>query len=169
MMLREGDIEIDFSKADSAKRFDDVNHGLSHCMKAVDFVIEFQDRILFIEVKDPQNPKAKPKQVQEFIDGLQSNKLVNDVLTSKCRDSFLYEQAMGNLTKPVYYLILVGLDSLTEADLSHQTDLLRRQIPVDGPVGNPWPNKFIHGCAIFNLYTWKSNLPQFPVSRITQA
>ena len=48
MILREGHIEFDFSRANSAKRFDDVNHGLSYCMKAVDFIVESQDKILFI-------------------------------------------------------------------------------------------------------------------------
>ncbi|MDM8525165.1 hypothetical protein QUF80_17480 [Desulfococcaceae bacterium HSG8] len=37
VIMTEGDIQIDFSGAISVRRFDDANHGLSHCTQAVDF------------------------------------------------------------------------------------------------------------------------------------
>ena len=58
MKLIEKDLEFDFTQALSVKKFDDdKSHGLSHCMKAVDFIVETEKATLFIEVKDPQNPK----------------------------------------------------------------------------------------------------------------
>ena len=94
MILTEGDLQFDFSAATSARRFDDASHGLSHCMKAVDFVVELDDRILFVEVKDPQNPNAQPAQAQQFAAKLRSGELTRGQLTPKCRDIYLYEHAM---------------------------------------------------------------------------
>lgn len=168
MIIEENDLQFDFSRAVSAKRFDDENHGLSQCMKAVDFIIEEPDRIVFIEVKDPQHPHARPHNVSEFIDDLTSEKLVNEKLTPKYRDSYLYELAMDNLGKPVYYYVLIALNTLTHAELLVQTEILRRQLPVEGPKDNPWRNNFAFGCVIMNLETWNTHLPQYPVSRISQ-
>jgi len=60
MILTEGDLSFTFNGALSAIQFDDGStHGLTHCMKAVDFVVEFQDYYLFVEVKDPDHPSAQ--------------------------------------------------------------------------------------------------------------
>ena len=49
----EDDLQVTFNNVVHARRFDDSSHGLSHCMKVVDFVVELHDRYLFIEFKDP--------------------------------------------------------------------------------------------------------------------
>lgn len=164
----ESDLQFDFSHAVSAKRFDDESHGLSHCMKAVDFIVEENKRILFIEVKDFQHPRSPSTNLSQNHVKLSSGKLVNEELTPKCRDSFLYEYAMDNLGKPVYYCVLVALDTLTEPDLDNQANLLRKQIPIEGPPGNPWRNRFVHDCIIMNINAWNTHLPQYPVHRISQ-
>jgi len=60
--LREGKIEIEIEIPDalSGRKFDDRTHGLSHCMKAVDFIVELVDRILFIEIKEPPDTTSLP-------------------------------------------------------------------------------------------------------------
>ena len=168
-LLIEEDLQFDFTKALSTKRFDDpAHHGLSHCMKAVDFVVELSDRILFIEAKDPQNPRARLQATAEFVEELQSDSLIKKKLVPKCRDSYLYELSMGRVKKPVYYVVLVALDTLTAADLSHQTDLLNKHIPVEGPPKNPWLHRFIQGCMVMNLKVFRQHLPGFPVLRLSQ-
>lgn len=163
MILKENDIEIDFSNAIGAKRFDDSKHRLSHCMKAVDFVVELSDKILFIEVKDPDNPNARRAGLIKF-----AKKYLIGELTVKCRDSYLYEDAMENLNKPVFYYVLLAWDVIDTAMLSMLSDMLKTQIPIKGPPENPWKKKFIHGCDIFNISTWRKHLSQFPISRISQ-
>ena len=165
MILTESDMQFDFSGALSCKKFDNNDHGLSHCMKAVDFIIELDDRIYFVEVKDPQHPSAR--NLEENVNSIKSGNLVKNILVPKCRDSFLYEYAMDNTSKPVFFLVLICLDSLSEADLNIQTDILKKHIPVDGPPGNSWPKRFIEGCMIMNLQAWNKHITQFPVSRIS--
>lgn len=165
-IMTEGNISIDFSQSLSAKKFDGDDHGLSHCMKAVDFIVELKDKIYFVEIKDPDHPNAKPNDRNEFVKKLESSELINE-LKYKYRDSYLYELAMKKVTKPVHYLVLICLDSLTETELTNRMDILKKDMPVDGPPRNHWPQKFVHGCIVMNLRTWNSHLPKFPASRIS--
>ena len=57
MTLSEGNLEMEIPGVLRGGRFDGADHGLSRCMKAVDFVLELADRYLYIELKDPQHPR----------------------------------------------------------------------------------------------------------------
>lgn len=147
-----------------ARKFDDADHGLSHCMKAVDFIIELRDRYLFIEIKDPQHPQALPTNQNEWIRKFQSGSIDVD-LGQKYRDTFLYEWATGKSQKPIYYYVLIALDTLTDADLVNRTDALKRSIPAEIPPSVPWTKKVVHGCAVFNIHSWNKTWKQFHISR----
>lgn len=165
-VLTEGNLQIAIPTGIPARKFDDANHGLAHCMKAVDFVVELTDRYLFIEFKDPQHPNSQEKDRERFIRGFLAGTIDED-FKYKYRDSFLYEWASEQVKKPVYYCVLVALDTLTEADLINRTDSLKRAIPIEGPLSGRWKRKIVAGCAVFNIATWNQNLPSYPVSRIT--
>ena len=97
MILQEGALRFDFSGALEAFKFDEQDktsptcHGLSHCMKAVDFVVEYADHYLFVEVKDPQRPN--------YYDSEQDESALVKSLVTKFRDTFLYRWAEGKLTR----------------------------------------------------------------------
>ena len=169
MILDEDDLTFDFRTALSGAKFDDEKqHGLSHCMKAVDFVIETADKVLFVEVKDPQHPQAQQKDREKFLEELKSGKLINENLMVKGRDSFLYKFAVGDVShiaKPIHYYVLIALDTLDSALLLQLTDKLRKAIPILGPGNAPWRVPFIEECVVFNLRTWNINLPHIPVYR----
>lgn len=50
--LREGELQISLPKSVQGRKFDDQTHGLSHCMKAVDWIIDLPDKVYLVEVKD---------------------------------------------------------------------------------------------------------------------
>ncbi|HBP53652.1 MAG TPA: hypothetical protein DD643_04610 [Synechococcus sp. UBA8638] len=138
--LTEGELEFVFEDAVSARKFDGHDHGLSHCMKAVDFIIEFQDKYLFIEVKDPQNSDATEDCRRQWIKKLTSKQLDQD-LKYKYRDSFLYEWCAGRGDKPITYVVLIALDSLDSALMGARQDELRRILPTGTPLSHgsaPW-------------------------------
>ncbi len=91
-VLREGNLELSLPDEVQAKKFDDNTHGLSHCMKAVDFIVETPAKIVFIEFKDLDHPDAKLKDkkkfIREFLDGGKDDELVR-----KYRDTFIYQWA----------------------------------------------------------------------------
>jgi|SRR5580765_215317 len=107
-VLVEDDLQITLPVGVDGRKFDDgASHGLSHCMKAVDFIVEFNDRIWFVEFKDPENLNANQKDSGEFIRKFLSGAIDSDLKT-KYRDSWLYEMAEGRAKKPIYYLVLIG-------------------------------------------------------------
>ena len=162
-VLRERDLEFTVPDGVHARKFDS-DYGMSHCMKAVDFILELDDRYLFIEFKDPQHPKAPVEELEDFTENFQRGR-IDEELKYKYRDSFLYEWASGRADKPIYYLVLVGLDDLTPDELDAKTDDLKQKLPLDGPNSAPWSRPFVRGCAVFNIASWNRNLPQYPVSR----
>ena len=165
-VLTEGDLRIDFADALSARKLDDENHGLSHCMKAVDFVVELSDRYLFIEVKDPQNPDSPADNRQRFADEFSRGALDED-FKYKYRDSFLYEWAMGRADKPIHYLTLVAHDGLQIAHLTRRQEELKRILPLQGPGNQDWQRPFVSGVGVFNVDSWNRRYPHRPVERIS--
>lgn len=164
--LEEGDLKITYPSGVSVRKFDGHDHKLTHCMKAVDFIFELDDRYYFIEFKDPQNPKSKPKDRDKFITSFLSGKTDRE-LTLKYRDSFLYEWASGRANKKIYYYILMAFDKLTEPDLLARTDELKRILPSGDAAPGVWTKKLVHSCTVFNIETWNKFFPDYTVSRIT--
>lgn len=165
-VIVEDDLQITLPASVIGRKFDDeTTHGLSHCMKAVDFIIELEERVLFVELKDPENPSALAKDRATFIKKFLSGQLDADLKT-KYRDSWLYEWAEGRTNKPIIYLVLLAASTITEAELLTRTDALKRQLPMAGPRDRPWKKPFVAGCAVMNLAAWNKALPQFPASRV---
>lgn len=167
-VLIEGDLKITIPDGITARKLDDDStHGLSHCMKAVDFVIEFNDCVLFVELKDPDHPAAQLVNRQKFLGEFLGGKIDAD-LTGKCRDSFLYEWGYERVDKPIHYLVLIAASTIGSAELLVRTDALKRRLPLLGPSGDSWSRPFVAGCLVMNLVEWNKRLPQFPVSRVSE-
>ena len=165
-VLEEGDLRIDVSDALSARKFDDESHGLSHCMKAVDFIVELEDRYLFIEVKDPDDPASEPERSRDFVETFRKGELDED-LKYKYRDSFLYEWANGRADKPILYLALIAHDGLSGNMLNRRAEQIRRKLPLRGPANQDWQRPFVSGVGVFNVDSWNRRYPHRPVERIS--
>ena len=165
-VLVEGNLQITIQNAISAWKFDDPEiHRLSHCMKAVDFVVELSDCYLFIEIKDPQHPSAPPRETNRFASSFLSGELDYE-LRFKYRDSLLYEWAEERADKPVDYLVLIALDRLGPSDLLGRQDELQRMLPLQRPGRQPWPRPLVRNCGVFNIDSWNRSFPNLPVSRL---
>jgi len=160
MIVHEGELQFHFSGAISAIKFDeqDANqstfHGLSHCMKAVDFIVEYEDYYLFIEIKDPPDSSR-------YATKADTNALIK-VLVSKFRDSFLYQWCEGKLDKPIRYQCLVELDN---AQTLYLMDALKRQLPIYGTPSR-WKRKIASICSVTNQLRWNKTFHSMPVTRI---
>lgn len=160
-VLREIDLEFDFSAALAAIRFDDDSfHGTS-TMKRVDFIAEFSDHYVFLEVKDPDNPSAS--RPQEFVNKLLGGNLIPD-LAGKFRDSFLFRLLSGKTEKPIRYLVLLSMASLDPALLLSKQDELLRSLPL---VHKEWAKPCVEGCAILNLEQYKKKYGPHSVRRVS--
>ena len=165
--FQERDLQIGFPSGTKVRKFDNQKpHGLS-CMKAVDFIVEEEDRVLFIEFKDPRHPKARKRNKDEFTKNFLSGKL-NKNLRYKYRDTFLYEWASGNIDdKKIHYCVLIAIDNLTPANLGARTDDLRRDLPLAGPLSGVWKRRIVEGCTVLNIAAWNRRFPRYPVTRIS--
>ena len=164
--LTEGNLQITFPRTARVRKFDDeALHGLSHCMMAVDFIVEEDDRVLFIELKDPEHPRARERDRANFIDSFRAGRLEKN-LKYKYRDSFLYEWASGNTGKPIHYWVIVAIEDLTDVELLSRTDALSRNLPSQGPTSGRWERLIVSGCMVFNIRTWNEHLRGFPLSRV---
>ena len=162
----EGDLRVEFRNVVAARKFDGGDHGLSHCMQAVDFVVERADSYLFVEFKDPQHPSGQGRAPGRSLDPSRSGS--RDIaLVRKYRDSFLYEWASGRAGKPIIYLVLMAVDTLTEPDLVARTDRLKSMLPLSGPSGSPWIRPIASECIVFNINSWNDNFPDYPISRLS--
>jgi hypothetical protein len=165
MELTERNLRMNLPEGSNGWRFDGPNHGLSHCMRAVDFIVELPEKYLFIEFKDPDHPAGRRKEKTEFLRKFLDGKIDED-LKYKYRDSFLYRWACDKTDKPINYLVLVAMETLTEADLLHRTDSLRKNLPMAIPPTAPWRRSVVANCAVFNIASWNRHFPDYLVSRV---
>ena len=165
--LVEGNIQITFPGGANVRKFDDKSHGLSHCMKAVDFMVEFGSRVSFIEIKDFDHPRSEKR--EELIEKFKNEYLDND-LVYKFRDSFLYEWAYRRVAKPIDYWILIASQALTKAHLGPRSEAIKRKLPLaaalHGPIKKQWKQEIVARCGVFNISTWNANFRNYPVRRI---
>ena len=149
--LEEGDLRVTLPGQGRATKFDDpANHGVSHCMKAVDFVVEFKRRILFLEIKDPGHPCARSANRRSFLAAFKSDQLDGD-LVQKYRDSLLYEWACDNIGKPIHYWILG--ESTVSVRPSSRQDLRAQEKAAVGD----WPGEVgtAYRVGLSGVHPWK--------------
>ena len=165
-VFTEGHLQIAIDNAISVRKFDDSNHGLSHCMKAVDFVIELPERYLFVEFKDPDAPHIPPQDRTEFVESLSEGRRDED-FKYKYRDSFLYEWASGRADKPIYYLVLIAQSDLTLGDMTRRSTALEHILPLRLPNSVAWTRPIVDGCGVFNIDSWNRYFPDYPITRLS--
>lgn len=168
MKLRERDLEIDFTDAIDAIVFDQMKvdlpdyHGIGQ-MHRVDFVVELEEAILFVEVKDPGNPKAQAEGLAKFHCELQDGTL-GDTFAAKFIDTFLYRWAEECLQKPVHYISLVTLED--SELLPSFSDEIAKKLPPMGKSVPRWRRQLAVNCQVFNIELWNENFPKWPVARV---
>lgn len=166
---REGDLSFDFSRANYVINFDKSGkgHGLSHIFKAVDFIVEDQNSVLFIEIKNPENSKIpedqKTKQKEDFENKLQSSKLYSD-LNKKLQDSLIFQGLNEGIPKKkLIYAVFIGLDQLEEVQLSNLKDEFIKKHPI---LKHQWKKPF--SVLFFNFNSWNKYINYYPISRIVE-
>jgi hypothetical protein len=163
------DLSFDFSDAIDGFDFDQMNpalpnyHGIG-AMHRVDFVVELRDAILFVEVKDPSHPSARPEGLESFFAELRDDTL-GTTFANKFVDSFFYRWAEDRIDKPIHYVSLVTLEV---GLLPNLLDQIKKRLP---PIGKPvprWRRAVLASCLLFNIATWNENFPKWQVRRLSE-
>ena len=164
MVLQEGRLTINLPPNVAGWKFDDESHGLSHAMKAVDFIVWCNDNVVwFIEIKDPSQNRDNLDAEKNYLRNLKSGRLDKD-LASKYRDSWLYKWACQKVDESVeshYYVIIVS-NRLDSALLEQRTSALQRMLPLDHP-RKRWRRSFAVDCGVFNVESWNRKFTNYPI------
>ncbi|MEE4356094.1 MAG: hypothetical protein V2I97_06455 [Desulfococcaceae bacterium] len=172
-ILTERELEFDFRSAILSCQLDKQgNHKMAHCMKAVDFIVEWPNEFWFVEVKDPSFSgipnNLKSKQINEFVDKIKNRTLFSHELGPKLKDSFLYlylGDQLPSKTLKYFVLLTIPLDD-SSGFLSFCTDELKRSCCLLGPENSTWHNQYITDVLIFNEHSWNHFLSYCPVKRL---
>ena len=146
--FREGELEVTFGDAWRAEHFDRPGVGWPRGIAPVDFIAEGRDEIVLLEVKDPSASGAPSDQRQRFVRDMQARVLTHEVLAPKARSSYGFLHLMARDTKPMRFVVAVGIECLSIQPLllEHLAERLRRRVKREGP--DPWKREYVSACTI---------------------
>ena len=165
--LEENGLQIDFFGALSAMKFDqnDPDHPEFHDlqnMPRVDFIVEMEESIYFVEVKDPGRPDAvdvgSKKLLKKIEDGTLEASLIEKYLFS-----FFFRWAERRLEKSVHYISLITLESPLLQPIIEE---LERQLTNLSKKSVRWDREPLASCQVHNIETWQAVFPNWPVTRL---
>lgn len=135
-------------------------------MAFVDFVLEGDDEIVLMEVKDPTASRVEEGR-RSFASRLAGQELVNEHLAPKARDSYTYLHLMRRDTKRMRLVVALGLDgmSVQEPLLMALNDRLRRRLRQEGR--QPWEREYMKSCLVIPIGKLDEALPGCTVVRTT--
>lgn len=140
-------------------------------MKFVDLVIERDEDILLVEIKDPSNKKVPDAERASYFKRLSDRSILTQELTPKARSSYTFLHLMERDAKPFKYVVLLGLDAFDPADqralLTGFKDRLLADIRCE--TDTPWRRQHIADCVVLSVDIWNKTFADWPVTRVSAA
>lgn len=153
--------QFDFSKSVSAtNQLNKIYHNAKIALSDVDFIVELDESILFIEyknanIKNASNPEAfKPKE----------DKSLNQV-AKKFYDSLVYVNSTYNI-KPKSYIYILEAPTADKFLRSQVRKNLKGRLPFLLQKQNNLHSKLIQDLQVLTIDEWNKLYPQFPVEEI---
>ena len=165
--FREGELELVFGDAWRAEHFDRPGVGWPRGIAPVDFIAEGRDEIVLLEVKDPSASRATSDQRQRFVRDIQAKVFTHEVRAPKARSSYGFLHLMARDTKPMRFVVAVGIErlSLQPLLLEHLAERLRRRVKREGP--DPWKREYVSACTIVPALDLGKALPGCSARRVS--
>lgn len=125
--FEESGYRFSFPAVQRAIKADAVNYaGLSF----VDFIVEADSMVYFIEIKNPDNPNAPSKNRDKYFARLQEAVFPNAVV-KKFSDTLLAQLAMGySFPKPVQYIFILEFRAFSSYERQILYDKVNHRLPV---------------------------------------
>ena len=143
MTLGKGSYELDFDAAIGATALGAEATKDHSDLLLVDFVVEYEDRYLFVEILEPDGGDAQER--------LRSDALC-ERLARMYRDSMFFHSFGDRQPKAVEYAVLHTLPGIDETLVFVLQDELRRRIPLSHPV---WKEDSAASCSVMTVEQWK--------------
>jgi len=137
-------------------------------MKFVDLVIERDEDVLLVEIKDPSNTRAPADARKRYFKRLSDNSVLTQELTPKARGSYTFLHLMERDAKPFKYIVLIGLEAFDPAQqkalLTGFKDRLLADIRCE--TDTPWRREYIADCVVLSVDIWNKTFADWPVTRV---
>ena len=165
-ILQEGQLLFTFGEDWTASRLDERGVPVPYGMAFVDFVVEGDNEIVLIEVKDPAASRIEEGR-RSFASRLAGQDLVNEHLAPKARDSYTYLHLMRRDTKRMRLVVALGVDgmSVQEPLLMTLNDRLCRRLRQEGQ--QPWEREYMKSCLVVPIGKLGDALPGCTAVRTT--
>lgn len=165
--LEEGRFRFDFSDAIHKYKADDPSlNGLG----GVDFVVELQDKFIFVELKDIESSKVPLGNKKEWIEQLRINqgKLFLLDMGVKFKDTLIRRWAKEeSFNKPIWYIIIIQLKELDAAQRIKLGENLTGKLPTCIKPKHGFNKEIkIKQRMVISIEGWKEMFPQFQVDEI---
>lgn len=156
MIVRESDIEFDFTAALNAHKHDDINE----VFPDIDFILEEPTVEIWLEVKNWEGSSVTPNrrggQRRAFLARMRSKEYFKETLRGKFVGTVAYRCLMNqHPTKDIHYIVLLESPRMDSALMFHATNRMRGLI-----VRRNW--KVGVTVSVMNLSEWNARFPQYP-------
>ena len=145
----EGELRFEFAAGWHVERFDVRRSGFPpKGVSPVDFVVESEDEIVLVEVKDPSAASAREENRDEFVRKMRSKDLTHQELAPKARTSYGFLHLMARDTKRMRYLVVIGTERLSMPPplLMNLTAQLRKRLGKE--TDTAWKRQYISDCVV---------------------
>jgi len=169
--LEELDLAIAFKNAVAPPmKFDqrDDNHNDFHDlvnMPRVDFVVELDNEVYFIELKDTNRPDAADLGGATFMKKIANGK-VEQSLAEKYLYTFFFRWAESQLNKQVHYVCLITLEDPMVNILADDLATTLRHLLKSS---KRWTRQPLASCQVHSLQSWAEAFPEWPIRRLSDA
>lgn len=169
--LEELDLAIAFNNAVVPPlKFDqqDPDHADFHDlenMPRVDFVVELDKEVYFIELKDTNRPDAADPGGATFMKKIASGK-VEQSLAEKYLYTFFFRWAENRLNKQVHYVCLITLEDPMVNILADDLAATLRHLLKPS---KRWTRQPLASCQVHSLQSWAEAFPEWPIRRMSDA
>lgn len=163
--ITEGELTFEFPPDWQVEQFDSPGTTMPWGMKPVDFIVDFTDRVVLIEVKDPSHSRAPTRNRDRFVRKMQTNTLTHEELVPKARTTYSYLHLMDRDDRPLHYLVVIGAEALSLQPLLviQLTDRLRRRLRQEA--AKPWARQYIASAQVITTADLPRALPGLTVHR----
>jgi len=167
--LKELDLAIAFQNAVTPPmKFDQKDpihtdfHDLAN-MPRVDFIVELDKAVYFIELKDTNRPDAADPDGATFMKKIAIGK-VEQSLAEKYLYTFFFRWAENELHKQVHYVCLITLeDPMVNILADDLAKTLRHLLKPS----KRWTRQPLASCQVHSMQSWAEAFPEWPIRRLS--